>query len=85
MNEPIYDLNELSTTWQRIVSCSKGLPLKGVQKEIVDKLKLAISETLESQIYTLEDLSKAQQRIASVSGSDSEMSNLLLCKISSKL
>ncbi|AUR94236.1 hypothetical protein NVP1193O_105 [Vibrio phage 1.193.O._10N.286.52.C6] len=85
MNNPIYDLDELSITWQRIVSCSKGELSNALYKGVTDKLSSNMVKYLEGYEYDIDELSKSYQRIASVSGSDHKLSKLLLSKISEQL
>ena len=86
MNEPTYDLDELSITWQRLISCNKSTEEQRVLNIlVVDKLEDRLGFYLEKRNYNLDELSKAYQRIASVSGSDHPISKLLLCKISEQL
>ncbi|CAM0069728.1 hypothetical protein VPHK460_0311 [Vibrio phage K460] len=89
MSEPTYDLDELSITWQRIVSCSKGELsseyTNSLNKEVLTKLSSNIIKCLEKYEHDMDELSKPYQRIASVSGSDHKLSKLLLSEISKQL
>ena len=89
MNETTYDLDELSITWQRIVSCNKGelsgTDTNALNNEVLTKLSSNIIKCLEKYEYDMDELSKPYQRIASVSGNDHKLSKLLLSKISEQL
>ena len=84
MNKPIYDLDELSITWQRIVSCHKNKN-SALYQDFMGKLTVKTLHHLREYEYDMDMLTKAYQRITSVSTEEHEVTNLLLSKISSKL
>ena len=84
MSETILDLEELSITWQRVVSCHKNKK-SALYRDFMGKLTIKTLRHLQEYEYDIDMLTRAYQRITSVSTEEHEVSNLILSKISSKL
>lgn len=84
MSDTLLDLEELSITWQRIVSCHKNKN-SALYQDFMSKLTVKTLHHLREYEYDIDMLTKAYQRITSVSTEEHEVTNLLLSQISSKL